>query len=192
MPSAASKLMTPEEFFVWQLDQDVHYELVDGVPIEMMAGASRVHDTITINIIALLRPQLRGKGCYVGTADTALRTKIKSIRRGDVLVTCDPPRPDIYEAMEPRMVVEVLSPSNKGTRWDRKMAEYRRHPKLQYKLIVDSEQFSATLHVRKADGWDHVEADRLEDVIELEALGCRLKMSDIYEDTGLVPDTSVS
>jgi Uma2 family endonuclease len=185
VPSAVPKLMTPEEFFVWQLGQDVRYELVDGVPVEMMAGASGVHDTIVPNVIALLWQQLEASGCFVRTADTALRTKIRSLRRADALVTCEPPRADTYEAIEPRLLVEVLSPTNKGTRWDRKMAEYRRHPKLQYILIVDSEQCGVTLHIRTADGWDHVEADTTDDVIDLASQGCRLKMADIYRNTGL-------
>jgi Uma2 family endonuclease len=184
---AAPKLMEPDEFLLWQLGQDSRYELVEGIPVEMMAGASRAHDTIVTNIITLLRAQLRGSGCFVGTADTAVRTKIRSIRRSDVLVTCDPPRPDVYEAIEPRLVVEVLSRSNVGTRWDRKMAEYRRHAKLDYILIVDSETQGAILHFRSSDGWDFVEAERPDDTIDMPKLGCRLLIRDIYEETGLAP-----
>jgi Uma2 family endonuclease len=182
---AAPKLMEPDEFLLWQLGQDSRYELVEGIPVEMMAGASGVHDTIAMNIIALLRAQLRGTGCYVRSADTALRTKIRSLRRADALVTCEPPRTDSYEAIEPRLVVEVLSRSNVGTRWDRKMAEYRRHAKLDYILIVDSETQGAILHFRSSDGWDFVEAEHPEDMVEMPKLGCRLLIRDIYEESGL-------
>jgi Uma2 family endonuclease len=182
---AAPKLMDPDEFLRWQLDQESRFELVDGVPVEMMAGASRAHDTIVTNIIALLRAQLRGSGCFVGTADTAVRTKIRSIRRSDVIVTCDPPRPDVYEAIEPRLLVEVLPPSNVGTRWDRKMAEYRGHTKLDNILIVDSGTQGAVLHFRGPDGWDFAEAERPDDAIEMPKLGCRLLIRDIYEESGL-------
>jgi Uma2 family endonuclease len=187
MGGAAVKLMELDEFFVWQLGQDVRYELVDGVPVEMMAGASGLHDTIAVNIMTLLRTQLRGTGCFVRTADTAIRTKIRSLRRADALITCEPPRADSYEAKEARFVLEVLSPTNTGTRWDRKMAEYRRLRHLQYILVVDSQTYGATLHVRTDDGWDHVEADLPDDVIELASLGCSLKIADIYDETGLEP-----
>ncbi|MFI5016187.1 MAG: hypothetical protein ACHQAY_27960 [Hyphomicrobiales bacterium] len=30
MAEPSSRRMTPEEFYVWQLDQDERYELVDG------------------------------------------------------------------------------------------------------------------------------------------------------------------
>ena len=185
MPDTARKLMTVDEFLIWQLDHDARYELVDGVPVEMMSGASGAHDTIVTNIISALRPQLRGTPCRVASADTAIRTKIRASRRSDVLVTCDPATTDRYEALEPRLVVEVLSPSNAGVRWERKMAEYRRHPKLQYILVVDSLSVAATLYTRSGGDWETTDSDRLTDVFELTAIGCRLSMQDTYEETGL-------
>jgi Uma2 family endonuclease len=183
--------MTIEEFFVWQLDQDARYELVDGIPVEMTAGASGTHDDIVVNIIANLGNQLRGKPCKPRTADTALRTAVRSLRRADVLVTCDPSRPDSYEALEPRLVVEVLSPSNAGVRWQRKLEEYRRHQKLQYILLVDSRVVAVTLFSRTETGWNEVEADTFADMLEMPALDCKLRVADIYEGTGLEPDAVV-
>ena len=49
--TAALKLMEPDEFLIWQLRQDARYELVEGVPLEMMTGASSMHDLIVTNII---------------------------------------------------------------------------------------------------------------------------------------------
>ena len=198
MAGAALRLMEADEFLVWSLGQEARYELVDGVPVEMktdgaplemMAGASSVHDTIVPNIIASLHGQLRGTSCRATTADTALRTRIRGFRRPDVTVTCDPPRPDVYEALQPRLAVEVLSPSNKGVAWDRKMREYRRHEALQYILLVDSEVVGVTLYARTSDGWADSDFEKLADVVDLPEIGCRLSLSDIYEATGLTePD----
>lgn len=185
MAGAAPKLMEPEEFLLWSTHQEARYELVDGIPVEMMSGASRVHDKIVINVIASLSAQLRGTGCSPTTADTALRTRIRGFRRPDVTVTCDPPRPDVYEALQPRMAVEVLSPSNKGVAWDRKMREYRRHEALLYILLIDSEVIGATLYERTSDGWNDIDLERLSETVKLPAIGCRLALSEIYEDTGL-------
>jgi Uma2 family endonuclease len=185
MASAAVKLMDVDEFLVWCLDQEARYELVDGIPLEMMAGASRLHDLVVTNIIASLKAQLRGGPCHPTTADIAVRTRIRFVRRPDVTVTCDPPHGDVYEALEPRMVVEVLSPSNKGVAWDRKLREYRRHQSLQYILLVDSEIAAATLYVRAENDWENVDADRFADIFELPLIGCRLTMAEIYEGTGL-------
>ena len=188
MAETAQKLMTVEEFFAWQQGQDDRYELVDGVPviladpITMMTGASSQHDRITGNIFAALHNQLDGSPCWPATADLALRTKIRSLRRADVLVTCDEPKLDVYEAQEPRMVVEVLSPSNKGLPWHRKIEEYRLHGKLVYLLLVASEQSQATLISRSAGGtWAPADFDGTDGMIELPEIGCKLAMTSIYK-----------
>jgi Uma2 family endonuclease len=115
--------MTVEEFLVWQQGLEDRYELVAGMPVKMMTGASTAHDCIVVNVIMALGQQLRGSPCRPATAAVALRTKIRSVRRGDVVVICDPPRPDTFEANDLRLVVEVLSPSNKGLDWLRKLDE---------------------------------------------------------------------
>lgn len=188
MPTPAQKLMTPEEFFDWQSSQQARYELVDGVPVEMMAGASSAHDFIVTNLIIDLGNQLRGSGCRPATADLAIRTKIRSLRRADVLVSCDKADPTVYEAINPRMVVEVLSPRNTGVHWERKLKEYRRHPKLEYILLVDSRIVAASLFVRTERGWDDVEVDgdQASDAFDLPTLGCRLTLAEMYRDTGML------
>lgn len=173
MPDAARQLMTVEEFFVWQQGQEERYELVDGVPVimrdplTMMTGASSQHDRITGNVLASLHNQLAGSPCWPATADLALRTKIRSLRRADVLVTCDQPSPSTYEAQAPRMVVEVLSPSHWGLPWHRKIEEYRQHAKLAYLLLIESERPQATLIAREGEKWVPTDFDGGEEVITL-------------------------
>ena len=195
MAERAQSLMTVDEFIVWQKGQEERYELVDGVPIimadpiTMIAGASSQHDRITGNIFAALHNQLDGSPCWPATADLALRTKIRSLRRADVLVTCDEPKLDVYEAQEPRMVVEVLSPSNKGLPWHRKIEEYRQHGKLVYLLLVESELQQATLIARSggSGAWSPTDYDGDGGVIELPEIGCKLTMASIYKGVKFAP-----
>ena len=136
------KKMTVEEFFEWQQGQDRNYELVDGVPVmsvKAMTGATDTHDRVTVNAIAVLWNQLRGKPCRPKTTDTSVRT-IRGTRRPDVTVECGRPDPKSMAADDPRLVIEVLSPST--TRYDRfqKLAEYQAHPAIQVILLVDTEK----------------------------------------------------
>ena len=194
MAERPQRLLSVEEFHDWQRDQDERYELVEGVPVPMrdpltgMTGASSQHDRITSNVLISLGNQLRGSPCWPATADLAIRTRIRSLRRADVLVTCDRPRPDVYEAAEPRMVVEVLSPSNKGLPWQRKIEEYRAHGKLVNLLLIDSEAPLATLIARDGSGWLASDFDGAEAVIELPALECRLAMTDVCQGVDLPTD----
>ncbi|MFL5211964.1 MAG: Uma2 family endonuclease, partial [Microvirga sp.] len=88
MAEAASRLMTPEEFFQWQIGQEDLYELVDGVPVKMlkMTGASAQHDLVVVNVIISIGNQLRGGPCRPTSDDVALRTKIGTLRRPNVMV----------------------------------------------------------------------------------------------------------
>jgi hypothetical protein len=56
------KLMSLDEFLVWERDQPEKYEYASGV-ITMMTGASLAHVTITMNLTFALRQVLRGTGC---------------------------------------------------------------------------------------------------------------------------------
>ena len=52
MTEAAPRRWTVEEFFAWQERQPERYELVDGIPVRMMAGGKNVHDDIVVNVLA--------------------------------------------------------------------------------------------------------------------------------------------
>ena len=104
MGEARVRTMTAEEFYSCRpFDQDERYELVNGVPVPLraMTGASNAHDVIVVNCIIELGTRLRGKPCRVASADTALRTAIRSARRPDVTVDCAPPEAKSYEAHRP-------------------------------------------------------------------------------------------
>src|SRR6202041_1457742 len=104
---------TVDEFFDWQARQPERYELVDGFPIRMMAGARNVHDDIVVNLLAELRTQLRGSGCRPFTGDGSIETIPGQIRRPDVGVDCGQRDPAGLKAALPRMVAEVLSPTTR-------------------------------------------------------------------------------
>lgn len=179
MANAALKLMTVEDFLHWQRHQEARYELVDGVPV-LMAGASTRHDTVLGNIFATLHSQLRGTPCRPGTADVGVRTRVRSLRRADVLVYCDRPSEDTFEATDVRVVVEVLSPSNRGIRWQRKLEEYRAFPGLTHVLLVETDTAAATLLTRTGESWSSEDWDGLDGVITLPAIGATLAMADVY------------
>jgi Uma2 family endonuclease len=178
------KRMTPEEFFEWQARQDKNYELVDGIPvlpIKAMTGATERHDTITVNAILSLGTRLRGKPCRPRTQDKAIRIPNGRIRRPDLLVECGNPAPTSMEADEPRVVMEILSPST--MRYDRfqKLEEYKTHPAIRVILLVDTEAPQITVWRREDAGWDRDEEKGLHAAIELPEIGARLPLSELYE-----------
>jgi Uma2 family endonuclease len=88
------------------------------------------------------------------------------------------------------MIIEVLSPSNAGVAWQRKLEEYRRLQGLAYILLMDGRRPQATLLQRTASEWEPIDADGLDAAFELPAIGCRIAMRDIsegvtFDDAGL-------
>jgi len=184
MAEPRPRSMTPDEFYSWQLDQDERHELVEGVPVPLraMTGASNAHDVILVNCIAELHTRLRGKPCRVASADTALRTAIRTSRRPDVTVDCAPPEANSYEAHRPTVVVEVLSPSTR--KFDRftKLDEYRRHPSLRHILLVDPDSVAAKLYSRPDEGaWTAVDLLGEDAIVDLSAIEISLPLGTLYD-----------
>jgi Uma2 family endonuclease len=184
MAETRLQLMTPDEFYLWQLDQDERFELVNGVPepLRAMTGASNAHDVILVNCILELASRLRGKPCRVASADTALRTGIRSARRPDVTVDCAPPQANSHEAHKPTVVVKVLSPSTR--KFDRftKLDEYRRHPSLRHILLIDPDIVAAKLYSRPDEGaWSDVDLAGRDAIIDFAAIGISLPLGALYE-----------
>ena len=178
------RTMTVEEFYIWQLDQDERYELVEGVPVPLraMTGASNYHDVILVNCIAELHARLRGKPCRVASPDTALRTSIRNTRRPDVTVECAAPFRDMYDSRRPTVVVEVLSPSTRKIDRFTKLEEYKRHPALRHILLVDPDAISAKHYFRADEGaWSDVDLDGGEATIEFAAIEVEMPLGLLYD-----------
>jgi Uma2 family endonuclease len=177
--------MTAEDFFAWQAKQDLLYELVAGIPVlplKMMTGASQAHDRVVVNIIRELGNQLRRGPCRPTTDDLAVRIPSGNIRRPDVTVECGQAQPRDVAVKEPRVVVEVLSPSIMNFDRFTKLPEYQTIETLAHILLVDTETPRADLVTRTADGqWLPKKYVGLDEVIELPAVGARLTLADIFE-----------
>jgi Uma2 family endonuclease len=106
--------MDPDDFLDWEIRQERRHELIDGV-VTNMAGASRAHQMIQVNVALAFRQRLRGTQCM---ARLAFKIKIpnKNWRYADVVVDCganaieDLAMDDLI-ATGPHVVLEVESPT---------------------------------------------------------------------------------
>lgn len=177
--------MTPDEFLAWQEKQDKLYELVDGLPVlplKMMTGATQTHDRVAVNIIATLHRKLRGGPCRPTTDDLAVRIPAGNIRRPDITVECGEAGRREMTVRDPRVVVEVLSPSTRTFDRFRKLVEYQSIESLQHILLVDTEAPRIDVVTRgAAAGWSTSQYEGLEAIIELPAIDANLKLADVFE-----------
>ena len=179
---------TVDEFFAWAERQQDRYELVNGRPVRMMAGAKNAHDDIVVNVLAELRAQLRGSGCRPFTGDGAIETYPGQIRRPDVGVDCGRRDPDGYKAAAPRLVMEVLSPTTRDFDSIGKLEEYKRVVGLDYILFVEPNEPLVSLWSRGEEGWWlETRIESLEATVDLAKLGASLDMRAVYDDVAF-PD----
>jgi Uma2 family endonuclease len=188
MADALRQLMSAEEFLEWNLDQDQKYELIDGVPVPMraMAGASSAHDQVVVNLIRHLGNRLDGTPCRPTTADLAIRTSIRRVRRPDVTVECAPVALKTYEATNPLAVFEVLSPATRQTDVLNKLEEYKRHPSLRCIVHIDPETMSIVVYARATTGeWEYLHLDQPTDMVVVPDTPARLSLAEIYNGVPL-------
>lgn len=180
--------MTVEEFLEWNLLRDERYELVDDIPVPLrgMTGARAEHDTIVVNLIAELRNQLKGSPCRPRTAETAVRTKIRSVRRPDVTIGCAPIEPGSLEARNPVAGFEVLSPTTRQLDRSEELQEYINHPSMQTIVHIDPIIMDVMDYFRDERG--NREAVRLgerDEIIGVQGLPVSLSLATIYDGVPL-------
>ena len=185
MTQAASQRWTIEEFFAWQEKQPERYELVDGFPMRMMAGAKNVHDDIVVNVLVQLGNQLRGKGCRPFTGDGGIETKLGQIRRPDIGVDCGRRDPNAYQAASPRVVFEVLSPTTRDFDTIGKLEEYKLVESLERIVFIEPNAPEVIMWLRGADGadrnWQKSIARGLDRTIDMPEIRVTLPLAEIYD-----------
>jgi Uma2 family endonuclease len=83
---------------------------------------------------------------------------------------------------EPRVVIEVLSPSTMNFDRVRKLPEYQTIPTVSHILLVDTEAPRIGLWSRAdGGGWVNTDHDGLEAIVELGTMGASLRLADVYE-----------
>jgi Uma2 family endonuclease len=173
---------TIERFFDWQSHQTDRYELVNGFPVQMMAGARNVHDDIVVNLLAELRGQLRGSGCRPFTGDGSIETLPGQIRRPDAGVDCGQRDPDAMKAASPKVVFEVLSPTTRDFDTFEKLPEYKQVDSLDAIVVVEPNAPEVVVWSRDPErGWVQYVTEGLDQSISLPTIGATLAMMEIYD-----------
>ena len=179
MAERAGERMSEAAFLAFTEGREERWELEDGVP-RMMAGAGRAHDRVVVNVLRLLATQLRGGPCEPFSGDMFIRIPGGNYRMPDAGVECGTPAGADRAAQEPRLVVEVLSPSTRAIDLFGKAEEYRLVPSIGHILLIEAEMARVTLRSRER-GWADLVWSSLGDVVEVAGLGVSLPLAEIYE-----------
>jgi Uma2 family endonuclease len=183
MTDAALHRMTLAEFLEWDDGTDTRFELIDGQPCAM-APSIEAHGTIIANLAAAIRPALKPPCRVVVEAGVVPVYRADTWYHADLVVTCTPAERGLRMVREPRLVVEVLSPSTAAHDRGLKLADYRRIASVEQILMVASEDRHVEAWRRSADGWT-VHDLIGEATLALAITGRPLPLAAIYEGVAL-------
>jgi Uma2 family endonuclease len=184
-------LTTPEvsidEYLALEEQSEGKHEYVDG-QIIAMAGSTGDHALITINISSALRQLLKGKPCRVYSSDLKIRpASRRRFRYPEASVICgpveyDPASKSKHVALNPRVLVEVLSPSTERTDRTEKLLDYILIPSLQEYILVSQHEPRVETILRQADGtWAVDHALGTDKTIRLLSLDIELPLSEVFD-----------
>ena len=174
--------MSPDAFFAWQEAQAERYELVGGVPVRMMAGARNVQDDIVVNILAGLRPDLRGSGCRSFTGDGRVET-LPGRSAAPLSGSVADPRSKCAEGGAATAGRRGAVAEHPRLRCVETLGEYRTFEDLEHILLVESNAAELRLWTRDPDRlWAETRLLGLEAMVRLSAFGIAMPAAEIDED----------
>ena len=168
--------MIVADFVQWDGRTDTRYELAFGVPLAMAPPSGR-HVVIQRNVMRTLDRQV-GSPCGVYTGGGVARSKDDDqFRLPDVFVSCEPPPPLFFR--QPRLLVEVLSPSTEKEDRTDKLDFYRSLESVEAVLLVWQDKRRVQVVRREPDRWS------MQDLVgggdlSITTLDLRLTLDEIY------------
>jgi Uma2 family endonuclease len=176
--------ISPEEYLVLERQAETKSEYFAG-EVFALAGATRTHNLIVRNISRRLDPQRKGQACEVYTNDMRVEVGPTGLYTyPDVVVVCGQPQfKDANEdtLLNPTVIMEVLS--NSTAAYDRgdKFEHYSTLPSLTDYLLIAQDRAAVEQRVRTERGWQLSFHYGLDAVVPLLAIGCELRLSDVYD-----------
>lgn len=183
------KNWTIEEYLEMEIASDEKHEYYRG-EVFAMAGALQPHNAIASNLNAELRTRLKSKGCRPYGSDMRIHIPVNTLfTYPDISVFCgkvETLNNDNFNALNPVILIEVLSKSTKDYDRGDKFILYRDIPTLKEYILVDSLSVHVEAFALNQSGhWELREYKAMENVLDLQSLSASVSLKEIYEDSGL-------
>ncbi|NJK32605.1 MAG: Uma2 family endonuclease [Deltaproteobacteria bacterium] len=166
----------------------VKHEYLDG-QVWAMAGGTPAHAAITVNVSVLLAMALRDRPCQVFSSDLRVRVQATGLATyPDITVVCgaletDPDDRAGNTAINPLLIVEVLSPSTEDYDRGEKLSHYKHIPSVREILLIAHDERRIESWRRSDSGWTlEVARAGVEDRLHLAAVECTLELAEVYRN----------
>lgn len=175
--------VTPEEYLALERKAETKSEYVNG-EIYAMAGASREHNLIGLNVGGELRSLLRDRPCETYVSDMRVRVSATGLYTyPDVVVVFGRPRFDDAQVdvlLNPTVIFEVLSDSTEAYDRGAKFAHYRHLDSVREYVLVAQDRMQVDHFARTGSQWLLTAYGRPEEVLDLPSIECAIPLAEIY------------
>ena len=182
---AEKTLFTKEEYLELEEHSAEKSEYYSG-EIFAMAGGSRNHSIICVNLAWALREAVNRKDCT--PFDSNMKVEIEAAEAfvyPDLSVVCGDtefPENSTDIIRNPVLVIEVLSPGTESFDRGKKFCYYRSLPSLrEYVLVSQSQPLIERYFMENQGRWIYAVSEGLEDVLVLQSLDANILLKDIYQ-----------
>ena len=190
MSVAAHKLpITAAEYLEGELRAGTRHEFVDG-RVYAMAGASRKHNEICLDLAANLKNHLRGGPCrtYIQAVKVQIADDLgEAFYYPDVFVACEPGDDDSHVVHNPRVVIEVLSESTSRIDRSDKLINYKRIPTVE-EIVLIEQDWPEILVFRRAERWKRNLYTQFATLVRLDSIGYAAPLASFYQSNPFPED----
>ena len=184
---------TVDEYLDLEEAAEERHEFRNGEILDM-PGGTYAHELVVTNLIYRLSERLIRSPCRVLGSNLRVRADRSRYTYPDLSVVCgepvfDPPRPTSATLANPRVLIEVLSPSTESGDRGEKFNRYRQIASLQEYLLVSQDRPQVEPFHRQPNGmWGIGQTvEGLDGVVSLPSLGIELPLAQVYADVTFPP-----
>jgi Uma2 family endonuclease len=174
--------LSVEDYLEGEKTSQVRHEYIAG-QVYAMAGGSRAHNTISLNLATHLRSHVRGGPCRVYIADVKVRIDAADLfYYPDVVVSCDAGDTQDFFLTRPCLIVEVTFPSIEAIDRREKLHAYQTLDSLREYVLLAQDEVKAHVYRRDDLGTWWVETLTETDELKMESVGLNTPLLELYED----------
>jgi Uma2 family endonuclease len=180
---------TIEEYLQMERASEVKHEYYQG-EIFARAGVSNRHITISTNLTGVLYNRLQTSPCHPYGSDMRVHIPENTLfTYPDITIICGDINTfdkDKDTAIQPTILIEILSKSTRDYDRGGKFKLYRDIPTLKEYMVVDSENIGVEIfRLNENNRWELEEYKNLKEIVTLPSIGVSISMEDIYARTML-------
>ncbi|MFT3934797.1 MAG: Uma2 family endonuclease [Chitinophagaceae bacterium] len=183
-------VFTIEEYLAYEIESGEKHEYYQG-EMFVMSGAKVTHNQIVQNANHAFLNHLIGKPCKPFTSDQRIYVEKNTLfTYPDISIFCskiETRNNDEMNALNPSVIIEVLSASTKSYDRGTKFKLYRDIPSLKEYILIDSESISIeSFIINESGNWELKEYKKIDDTILIRAIQLNIPLARIYADTKLI------